>query len=158
MRRHQHAQQISEDERRSKVFMIGVAIAFPIVFLGAFVALSRLSGTPPGTRPDQGARIQAEDGVVQIPLVNIGPKAIFYQYKTRNNKTVRIFAIKTSDGEYRVGQNACDACYRKKMGYHQEGGDLVCNSCLRRTPSASVDTATDGCAKNTKMRAGAEYS
>jgi uncharacterized membrane protein len=97
-------------------------------------------------RPDQGVRIQAENGVVHMSLINIGPKAVFYQYKTSNNKTMRLFAIKTSDGEYRVAQNACDACYRKKMGYRQEGADLVCNSCLRRTPSASVDTTTDDCA------------
>lgn len=88
----------------------------------------------------------SSSGQIQIPLTEVGtgdPK--FYEYKASNQKTVRFFVIKSSDGVYRAAADACVVCFREKMGYHQEGNDLVCNKCGKHFPSALVNEVTGGC-------------
>jgi len=86
------------------------------------------------------------DGLVRIPLADVNDgRARFYNYGATNGKTVRFFVIKSSDGVYRAAADACDVCYRSKMGYHQEGDDMVCNKCARRFPSNDVNVITGSC-------------
>lgn len=88
----------------------------------------------------------SSSGEVQIPLSEVSTgEAKFYEYKASNRKIVRFFVIKSSDGVYRAAADACDVCYREKMGYHQEGNDLVCNKCQKHFPSAAVNVITGGC-------------
>jgi len=83
---------------------------------------------------------------VQIPLSEVGTgQAKFYQYQAANQKTVRFFVIRSSDGVYRAAADACDVCYREKMGYHQQGDDMVCNKCRKHFPSAYVNEVNGGC-------------
>jgi uncharacterized membrane protein len=46
---------------------------------------------------------------------------------------------------YRAAADACVVCFREKMGYHQEGNDMVCNKCGKHFPSALVNEVTGGC-------------
>lgn len=83
---------------------------------------------------------------ISLPLSDLSNgQAKFYQYKTSNGSPVRFFAIKSSDGVYRAAADACVICYREKMGYHQEGDDMVCNKCRKHFPSAYVNEVTGGC-------------
>lgn len=85
-------------------------------------------------------------GQIQIPLAEVSTgDAKFYEYKASNQKTVRFFVIKSSDGVYRAAADACVVCFREKMGYHQEGNDMVCNKCGKHFPSALVNEITGGC-------------
>ena len=85
-------------------------------------------------------------GEVQIPLSEVSTgDAKFYEYKASNQKKVRFFVIKSSDGVYRAAADACVVCFRDKMGFHQVGNDLVCNKCGKHFPSASVNEVTGGC-------------
>ena len=84
-------------------------------------------------------------GAIQIPLAEITDQAKFYEYQTANQKKVRFFVIKSSDGVYRAAANACVVCYREKMGYQQQGDDMVCNKCRKHFPSALVNEVTGGC-------------
>jgi uncharacterized membrane protein len=83
---------------------------------------------------------------LSIPLSEVGSgQAKFYQYKTAGGTPVRFFVIKSSDGVYRTAADDCVVCYREKMGYHQEGDDMVCNKCRKHFPSAYVNEVTGGC-------------
>lgn len=121
-------------------YVIGaVASVFVVLLLYmAFGGGVRSSATPIVT--------PSSDGVVRIPLTEVNNgRARFYEYRASNNRTIRFFVIKSSDGEYRAAADACDVCFKSKMGYHQEGDDLVCNKCGRHFPSKDVNVITGSC-------------
>lgn len=82
---------------------------------------------------------------VSIPVSELSGKARFYDYKTASGKTVRFFAMKSSDGVYRTALDACDVCFHAKKGYSQEGADMVCNNCGMHFPSAQINEVKGGC-------------
>lgn len=115
----------------------GAVVAILLIFL-AVGASTKSSATTVVTA--------TADGVVQIPLANVSDgQARFFEYQAANHKKVRFFVIKSSDGVYRAAADACDVCYRDKMGYHQEGDDLVCNKCGRHFASKDVNVITGSC-------------
>jgi uncharacterized membrane protein len=94
--------------------------------------------------PGKGAVKSASEGV-SVPLSELTGKARFYDYKTASGKTVRFFAMKSSDGVYRAALDACDVCFAAKKGYRQEGDDMVCNNCGNHFHSAQVNEVKGGC-------------
>ena len=82
---------------------------------------------------------------VKIRLADLGPEAMFYEYKAASGQVVRFFAMRSSDGVYRAAADTCDVCFRSKKGYRQEGDDMVCNNCNQRFPSALVNEVRGGC-------------
>jgi uncharacterized membrane protein len=82
---------------------------------------------------------------IRIPASEIGSTAKFFEYPTPGNKVVRFFVIKSSDGVYRAAADACDVCYRSKLGYYQDGDDMVCRNCGQRFASRNVNLLTGGC-------------
>lgn len=121
--------------------ILTVAVAF--VALLAYLVVFSTSKSGAVTRLSAGA---ASNGEISIPLSDLNDgNAKFFEYMSKNNKSVRFFVIKSSDGVYRAAADACDVCYRSKMGYHQEGDDMVCNKCGRHFPSRDVNIITGGC-------------
>jgi uncharacterized membrane protein len=117
-----------------------------LVLALVYVALAGPNKSSAVTAVKPVAARDSSSGEVQIPLSEVSTgEAKFYEYKASNQKTVRFFVIKSSDGVYRAAADACDVCYREKMGYHQEGNDLVCNKCQKYFPSAAVNVITGGC-------------
>lgn len=117
------------------------AVATAFVALLAYLILFGSSKSSAVTRLDGGS-----NGEISIPLSDVSDgHAKFYEYAGRGNKPVRFFVIKSSDGVYRAAADACDVCYRSKMGYHQEGDDMVCNKCGRHFPSKDVNIITGSC-------------
>lgn len=83
---------------------------------------------------------------VRIPISEVSDgKAKFYHYKLANNQEISFFVLKSSDGVIRAAFNACDVCYEKRRGYHQEGDDMVCNNCGKHFPSSKVNEVQGGC-------------
>lgn len=141
-RRNQKREQFSPPTRSGlqPKYVIGAAAGVFIILLVvvAFGGGAKSSATPMVT--------PSPDGVVRIPLANVGDgSARFYEYRASNRKTIRFFVIKSSDGVYRAAADACDVCFRGKMGYHQEGDDMVCNKCGRHFPSKDVNVITGSC-------------
>ena len=89
--------------------------------------------------------VEAAGGDVSIPVANLGAKARFYEYKAASGKTVRFFAVRSSDGAYRAALDACDVCFAAKKGYSQDGDDMVCNNCGNRFHSAQINEVHGGC-------------
>ena len=82
---------------------------------------------------------------VSIPVSELSGKARFYEYKAASGKTVRFFAMKSSDGVYRAALDACDVCFAAKKGYRQDGDDMVCNNCGNHFHSAQINEVKGGC-------------
>jgi uncharacterized membrane protein len=119
---------------------IGVVLAVGVLAIG-FLAFGQRGGTS-----GKGKQVIAVNNEVRIPLSEVADgNAKFYQYKARDNKVVRFFVIKSSDGVYRAAADACDVCFRGKMGYQQQGDDMVCRKCGRHFPSNAVNEVTGGC-------------
>ena len=125
------------NKKRWAVLSVGVAIA--VALLGYVVFANS------GSDKQQATRVVAENGVVRIPLTQIGTSATFFEYQARDSKAVRFFVIKSSDGVYRAAADACEVCYREKRGYHQQGDDMVCRKCGQHFASKDVNEVTGGC-------------
>lgn len=124
--------------KRRKIILIAVFALAAAVVYAAFNA----SG------PSQAVATAATDveGTIAIPLAELNDgKAKFFNYTSTDNRKMRFFAIRSSDGIYRAALDACDVCYREKKGYTQDGDDMVCRKCGQRFHSALVNDVAGGC-------------
>ena len=80
-------------------------------------------GPPPGE--DGPGRVYHDVG---IPLDDLDPQARWYTDSSGGTE-VRFFTVLGEDGTPRVALDACDVCHSKRLGFHQEGGTMRCNSC-----------------------------
>lgn len=141
-RAHKKAQFTERTQTRNNRTIVLVAVVGLAVVAGLYLFSTARSAA-------QGRQVTAANvsqGVIAIPLADLdGGQAKFFDYVTTSNKPIRFFAIKSSDGVYRAAADACDVCFRSKMGYHQEGDDMVCKKCGRHFPSKDVNVITGGC-------------
>src|ERR1044071_8377539 len=141
-KRAQFAQE-AEGRSNKNAVKILVLVAVALAAVVAYVIAGR-GGERATTVAGNGAAKAAAEGV-SVPLSELSGKARFYEYKAASGKTVRFFAVKSSDGVYRAALDACDTCFAAKKGYTQEGDDMVCNNCGMHFPSAKVNEVKGGC-------------
>lgn len=117
-------------------------------------------------------KVQAKLGVVTIPLADISSKAQFFKF-VDGRKEIAFFVVKAADGSVKSAFDACDACYRAKKGYDQQGDKMNCNNCNQKFAINRLGpNATGGCnpgylpgsvtgttltIKVTDLKAGARY-
>ena len=142
--REQKRAEFSGSGRRSpsrKGLLAGLFVT--VLVVGGYFAAGNINGQASQAKP-----IIAVPGpsAVKIPLAELdGGKAKFFDYKTAENKTVRFFAMRSSDGVYRAALDACDVCWEAKKGYVQDGDDMVCRKCGRHFHSAKINEVSGGC-------------
>lgn len=112
------------------------------------VNASNLSRSEALNVESQEGKAQSSDSsngsAIRIPLSELSQNASFYSIEAAG-KPIRFFVIRSSDGVYRSAFDACDVCYWAKLGYHQEGDDMVCNKCQKRFPSKYINDISGGC-------------
>jgi hypothetical protein len=84
-------------------------------------------------------------GEVRIPIAELADHLAHYYTFMVGALPVEFFAIWTPDSVIRTALNACDICYRAKLGYRQDGTFMVCNNCGNRFPIEKIALATGGC-------------
>ena len=91
-------------------------------------------------------KVKANGGVVTIAASRLSDgKARFYKFED-GGKEIAFFAVKASDGSLRTAFDACDACYKSKKGYEQQGDKLNCNNCNQKFAVNRLGpNATGGC-------------
>jgi uncharacterized membrane protein len=57
-----------------------------------------------------------------------------------NGVDVKYFLVKGSDGKIHLGTDACYDCYEYKLGYSQNGDEMVCNKCSLTFPINGLGT------------------
>jgi uncharacterized membrane protein len=89
--------------------------------------------------------VTAQNGDVRIPVKNVEDgNAHFFAYSA-GGKTVTFFVMKAADGGIRTAFDACVACNHAKLGYRQEGGQVVCNNCGMGFAPSDIDRRSGGC-------------
>lgn len=133
------------DTGKSKGSPNKVILTVAVAFVALLAYLIVFGTSKSGAVTHLSARA-ASNGEISIPLSDVNDgNAKFFEYTSSSNKPARFFVIKSSDGVYRAAADACDVCYRSKMGYHQEGDDMVCNKCGRHFSSKDVNIITGSC-------------
>jgi uncharacterized membrane protein len=84
------------------------------------------------------------DVVVPVATFDDGV-ARFYRYTTARGGEVRFFVMKSADGVVRAAFDACDTCYRDRLGYYQRGDVMVCNKCQQTFRSVDINVLQGGC-------------
>jgi len=74
-----------------------------------------------------------EDGLAHFYNTQLGGKSIYF------------FVIKDNQGAYRAAANACKVCFDSRMGFRQQGDDMVCNTCGNKYPLEKIATEKGGC-------------
>jgi len=138
------AQAGASGKKKTTVTLIVVLIG--VLAIGAYLVLSSSSDNPASTAvaTNAGSGATASRDIT-IPISDLSGKAKFFDYRLSDNKPVRFFVIKSSDGQYRAAMDACDMCYQAKKGYRQEGDDMVCNNCGKRFHSSQINEKQGGC-------------
>lgn len=91
-------------------------------------------------------KVKPDNGLVTLAVPKLADgKARFYKYEDAG-KEVLFFAVKAADGSIKVAFDACDACYRAKKGYEQQGDKMNCKNCnMKFAISRLGPNATGGC-------------
>lgn len=73
--------------------------------------------------------VTAVNGAVTIPAAQVSDgKAHFYQLAD-GGKEIAFFVVKGKDQAFHVAFDACDACFKEKKGYSQQGDLMICGNC-----------------------------
>jgi hypothetical protein len=86
-----------------------------------------------------------EAGDVRFPIAEFADGVAHFYTFMANGLPVEFFIIHTSDNVIRTAFDACDVCYRAKLGYRQDGESMVCNNCGSRFPVTRIDLVNGGC-------------
>jgi len=118
-------------------------------------------------------KVKSNGNVVTIPTAKVSDgKAHFYKYED-GGKEIAFFVVKAADGSLKAAFDACDACYRDKKGYEQQGDKMNCKNCNQKFAINRLGpNATGGCnpgylphqvngstmsIKTSDLKAGAKY-
>lgn len=135
-----------QSERKSKTPLILLTVLVVLVGIGAYLVLSASNENPSATSVATAPASRSSDSHdIRIALSDLTGTAKFFDYKLSDNKPIRFFVIKSSDGVYRAALDACDTCYHAKKGYHQEGDDMICNNCGLHFHSSQINEVHGGC-------------
>jgi uncharacterized membrane protein len=89
--------------------------------------------------------IAADAGVVRLPVASVDDGLAHFFTLMVGGRPVEFFVVKDESGTVRAALNACEVCFPAKLGYHQEGNEVVCNNCGRRFPISQVGVVHGGC-------------
>lgn len=114
----------------------------------SFFMVALLIGTVSGYAFSLGKyeKVKVSNGIVSLPVAKLADgKARFYKFED-GGKEISFFAIKAADGSIKTAFDACDACYKSKKGYEQQGDKMNCNNCNQKFAVNRLGpNATGGC-------------
>lgn len=77
-------------------------------------------------------KVKVNNATISLPVAKLADgKARFYRFED-GGKEIAFFAIKAADGSIKTAFDACDACYKSKKGYEQQGDKMNCNNCNQK--------------------------
>lgn len=120
--------------------LFGVAAAACLLAVFASVPAHALFGFG-----EKYQRVEPRDGVVTIPVSEVGDGKARYYVLKRDGFEVKFFLLKSPDGVIRAAFDACDVCFREKKGYVQDGEFMVCVNCGQRFHASRINEVKGGC-------------
>ncbi|HXE95314.1 MAG TPA: DUF2318 domain-containing protein [Dongiaceae bacterium] len=77
-------------------------------------------------------KVKENNGTITLSAAKLADgKARFYKFEN-GGKEITFFAVKAADGSIRTAFDACDACYKSKKGYEQQGDKMNCKNCNQK--------------------------
>ncbi|NJC87505.1 MAG: DUF2318 domain-containing protein [Desulfuromonas sp.] len=73
--------------------------------------------------------VTAANGVVSVPATQVSDGKAHFYLLADGGKEIAFFVVKGSDGAFHVAFDACDACFKEKKGYSQQGDLMICGNC-----------------------------
>jgi uncharacterized membrane protein len=132
--------------QKSKTKLILIAVLVALAGVAVYLVIGASNEAPTATAVATNPSPEApQSSDIRISLSDLSSTAKFFDYKLSDNKPVRFFVIRSSDGVYRAALDACDTCYHAKKGYHQEGDDMICNNCGLHFHSSQINEVHGGC-------------
>lgn len=102
-------------------------IAFTLLLILAFSC-----GCGPSKAPEYPNQVVADGDFVKLPLSEVNDGGVhFYTYKLAD-KNVNFLVRTDGKGKLHTHLDACYSCFKYKLGYFVEDGDLVCWPCRYR--------------------------
>jgi len=91
-------------------------------------------------------KVKVSNGTVSLSAAKMSDgKAHFYKFED-GGKEITFFAVKSADGSVKTAFDACDACYKSKKGYEQQGDKMNCKNCNQKFAINRLGpNATGGC-------------
>jgi len=86
-----------------------------------------------------------EEGVVRFSAADFADGVAHDFTFMVDGRPVEFFVIQDKDGVIRAAYDACDVCYRAKLGYRQDGRVMVCNNCGNHFPIEQINMVRGGC-------------
>jgi uncharacterized membrane protein len=138
----------------TKYFMILTALV--VTFIGYRVY--RLKSTPVSSPSsinveelsskffgEKGETLTLVDGKLSIPTSGFETNKVRYFNTTLNGKTIYFIVVRDNAGTYRAAANACEACFKGRLGFVQEGEEIICNNCKNRFALNTLGVVKGGC-------------
>ncbi len=95
---------------------------------------------------EKGEKINFTNGRVEIDAEILGDGlARYYNVNLSNGDIIYFFVVKNKNGIYRAAANACQVCFGSKLGFRQEGENMICNTCGNAYPLEKIATEKGGC-------------
>lgn len=156
------AQKAPKPKGASPLVLVAGLVVVLAVLGGTLYALTRPSGQAaaapaanaagqnlPAQAATQGhdpySLLSADAGVIRLPAASVDDGQAHFFTVMVNGRPVEFFVVKDQSGIVRAALNACEVCYPAKLGYHQEGDEMICNNCGRRFPISQVGVVQGGC-------------
>ena len=91
-------------------------------------------------------KAKVTNGTFTLPAAKLADgKAHFYKLED-GGKEIAFFVVKSADGSVKAAFDACDACYKSKKGYEQQGDKMNCKNCNQKFAIGRLGpNATGGC-------------
>ncbi|HSE97002.1 MAG TPA: DUF2318 domain-containing protein [Blastocatellia bacterium] len=145
-REKKRAQFSETGKSKSKLSPVLIIVFLALAGVAAYAVFNSLSDQPAATTVTNTSNTEGAAADIRIPIADLqSGKAKFFDYTLADNKRIRFFAIKSSDGVYRAAMDACDTCFHAKQGYRQEGDEMVCNNCGLKFHSTLINEVSGGC-------------
>jgi uncharacterized membrane protein len=145
-RERKRAQFAESEKPKSKLTPLLIVVFLALAGIAAYAVITSLSDQPSATTITGSNNSGSAAADIRIPLADLNSgKAKFFDYTLPDNRRVRFFAIKSTDGAYRAAMDACDTCFHAKRGYRQEGEEMVCNNCGLKFHSNLINEVSGGC-------------
>ncbi|BCS53421.1 DUF2318 domain-containing protein [Geobacter sp. SVR] len=91
-------------------------------------------------------KVKASNGIVTVPVAKLADGKVHFYKIEDGGKEISFFAVKTADGSYKTAFDACDACFKAKKGYEQQGDKMNCKNCNQKFAIDRLGpNATGGC-------------
>lgn len=140
-----------------KILFLGLALGLILVFTGcgdtteassstkSSVNTSNKSPTVVEFSGKKGTAVTLENGEITLDVNSFTGTTANYYNTELSGKTVYFFVVRDSNGIYRAAANACQVCADAKMGFTQQGNNMVCNTCGNKYPLEKIATEKGGC-------------